>query len=341
MAGGDIWVYGDWRNYHQNRVSLQLLAKARELAAAGGGRVCAVVFGHGVAEWVAEYQAHGAQRVYVLDDARLTDYLPGVHARLLEGLARERRPEIILVGATAFGQELAARAASRLGTGLTADCVDLELDGRGVLVQTAPAYGGSLLADIVMPRHRPQMATVRPGVFAELDHDESARAEIVRLDPPPAIPGDGVRVKAVERQPYRGRQLEKARVVVCGGRGLGSRERFAELHELARLLGGEVGATRPVVYAGWATEEALVGQAGRQIAPRLLLSFGISGAIQHTAGIDQPDFTVAVNTNPRAMMMAQADAGIAADASQVCRELVRRLRGREAGSGPEPAGAPD
>jgi electron transfer flavoprotein alpha subunit len=333
MAAGEIWVYGDWRNYYQNRVSLQLLAKARELAAAGGHRVCAVVLGHGVEEWAAEYQAHGAQRVYVLDDARLTDYLPGVHARLLEALTRERGPEIILVGATAFGQELAARAASRLGTGLTADCVGLELDEEGRLVQTAPAFGGSLLAEIVMPRHRPQMATVRPGVFAELPHDEAARAEMVRLEPPAVIPGDGVRVKAVERQPYRGQELEKARVVVCGGRGLKGREHFAELYQLARLLGGEVGATRPVVYDGWAPEEGLVGQAGRHIAPRLLLSLGISGAIQHTAGIDRPGFTVAVNTNPRAPMMAYADVGLAADARQVCRELIRRLREQEARRG--------
>lgn len=323
-----IWVVGDYRNYFQNRVTLQLLAKAGELAGKMGGTVCAVVMGHGVEEWVGEYQAHGAQRIYVMDHPLLGEYLPGLFARALESLARQRRPEIILIGATSFGKELAARAASRLGTGLTADCVDLYLDQEGRFVQVAPAYGGNLLAEIVFPKHRPQMATVRPGVFAEKPHDESARAEIIRLDPPAGLSGDGVRLVSCRRLGYQGEDLENAKVVVCGGRGLGSKKKFKNLHELARLLGGEVGATRPVVHADWAEEERLVGQAGKHIKPKLLFSLGVSGAIQHTAGIADPEFTIAVNKNPLAVMMQKADVAIKADAHQVVLALIRELKAR-------------
>jgi electron transfer flavoprotein alpha subunit len=323
-----IWVLGDFRNYFQSRVTLQLLAKARDLSADLGGPVCAVVIGHQVEEWVGEYQAHGADRIYVMDDPRFADYLPGLVARALESLAREHRPEIILIGATNFGKELAPRTASRLGTGLSGDCVDLFIDAQGRFVQVAPAFGGNLLAEIVMPKHRPQMVTVRPGVFQEFPHDYEARAEIVRLEPPAGLSGDGVRLVKSERVGYQGQDLDNARVVVCGGRGMGSKKKFRQLHELARLMGGEVGATRPVVYSDWADEESLVGQAGKHIKPRLLLSFGISGAIQHTAGIDQPELTIAINKNPAAMMMKKADVSIKADAHQVALALIRELKAR-------------
>lgn len=323
-----IWVLGDYRNYFQNRVTLQLLAKARDLAEESGGPVCAVVIGHDVEEWVSEYQAHGADRIYVLDHPQFTDYMPGLFARALESLAREYQPEIILIGATSFGKELAPRTASRLGTGLSGDCVDLFIDADKRFVQVAPAFGGNLLAEIVMPKHRPQMVSVRPGVFQELPHDYDARAEIIRLEPPSGLTGDGVRLLKSERVGYQGQDLDNASVVVCGGRGLGNKKKFQQLHELARLIGGEVGATRPVVYADWANEDSLVGQAGKHIKPRLLLSFGISGAIQHTAGIDQPEFTVAVNKNPEAVMMKKADVAIKADAHQVALALLRELKAR-------------
>lgn len=323
-----VWVFGDYRNYFQNRVTLQLLAKARALADEKGAEVCAVVIGHDVEEWVAEYQAHGAQRVYVLDHPRFAEYLPGLFARALESLAHEHRPEIILIGATRFGKELAARTASRLGTGLTGDCVDLFFDEDGRFVQVAPAFGGNLLAEIVMPKHRPQMATVRPGMFPELPHDENATAEIIRQKPPKGLTGDGVRLLKSERIKYRGQDLENAAVVVCGGRGLGSKKKFKQIYELARLMGGEVGATRPVVYSDWAEDERLVGQAGKNIKPRLLFSLGVSGAIQHTAGIGQPEFTVAVNKNPSAVMMKNADVAIKADAHQVALALIKELKAR-------------
>ncbi|MFZ5584994.1 MAG: electron transfer flavoprotein subunit alpha/FixB family protein [Thermodesulfobacteriota bacterium] len=322
----EIWVFGDWRNYFQNRVTLQLLAKARQLAEPLGARVCALVLGQGLGEWVMEYTAHGADRLYVCDHSRLAGYPMGAFTRILTDLARARRPEAILVGATGFGKELAARVAKRLGVGLTADCVELALDDQGRLVQTAPAFGGNLLAEIVS-RAAPQMATVRPGAFQELPHDQARTAEVVALSPPADLAPERVRLIASERLPARRQDLANAAVVVVGGRGLGSKKKFKNLHELARLLGGQVGATRPVVHSQWAGHEALIGQAGRQVKPKLLISFGVSGAIQHTAGI-QADFIVAVNKNPNAVMMQMADVGIVADANQACLALIRELKER-------------
>jgi electron transfer flavoprotein alpha subunit len=324
----DVWVFGDYRNYFQNRVTLQLLAKARELAATLGGRVCALVLGHQTEEWVGEYIAHGADAVHLIDDPALATYQAETYAALLEGLARRFSPEIILVGATNFGRELAARAASRLGTGLTADCLALRIDEEGRFVQTAPSFGGNLLAEIIMPNHRPRMATVRPGVFEELPHDYERQGEILRHDLPANLPREKARVVKCEPAPQRGQKLGSAQVVICGGRGLGSKAKFKKLNELAKLLEAEIGATRPAVYAGWAEEDALVGQAGRQIKPRLLLSFGISGAIQHTAGISGADFIVAVNKNPAANMMKMADVAIKADAYQTALALIRELKAR-------------
>lgn len=324
----EIWVFGDYRNYFQNRVTLQLIAKANDLATKIGSRVCAVVFGHEVDEYVREYIAHSAHKVYVTDHPSLNHYSVEKYTALTERLVAKYQPEMILVGATSFGREFAPRVAKRLGTGLTADCVRLDVNEDGLLVQTAPGFGGSLLAEIITPKHRPQMATVRPGVFQEIPHDDDRVGEIIRVPLPENLARDRVRLIKSERQPGRGQKIEDARIVVCGGRGMGSKKKFRKLFDLARLMGGEVGATRPVVYAKWADHESLVGQAGKSIRPQILLSFGVSGAIQHTAAIDDADFIIAVNKNPNAAMMKMADVAIAADANQVCATLIRELKKR-------------
>jgi len=323
-----IWVFGDYRNYFQNRVTLQLLSRAKELAAKIDAEVCAVVFGHGVDEWVGEYIAHGAEKIYLTDHPRLAVYSMETYTLLMERLARQEKPEIILVGATAFGREFAPRVAKRLGTGLTADCIGLDIDQEGLLLQMAPSFGGNLVAEIVTPERRPQMATVRPGIFQEIPHDYVRTGEVVNVPLPDHLPDDRVRLISSERSPQREQKLEDARVVVCGGRGLGSRKKFAKLFELAELLGGEVGATRPVVYANWAGHDALVGQAGKPIRPQILFSFGISGAIQHTAACNDAKFIIAVNKNPNAAMMKRADVAIVADASQICNSLIQELKRR-------------
>lgn len=327
-AKKEIWVFGDYRNYFQNRVTLQLIARAKDLAGRTGAAVCAVLFGNELDEYVWEYGCHCADRVYVVEDPSLKDYSTEKYAALMEGLAKKHKPEIILVGATSFGREFAPRVAKRINTGLTADCVDLKIDGDGRFVQTAPAFGGSVLADIVTPERRPQMATVRPGTFKEIPHNDDLKAEVVRVPLPKDLPEERVRLIGSERQQPRGEELESAKVVVCGGRGMGSKKKFKNLSELARLLGAEVGATRPVVYSKWADHEALVGQAGKNIKPQMLFSFGISGAIQHTAAVTGAEFIVAVNKNPNAAMMKMADVAIVADANQVCLALIRELKKR-------------
>ncbi|HDP26096.1 MAG TPA: electron transfer flavoprotein subunit alpha/FixB family protein, partial [Deltaproteobacteria bacterium] len=192
----------------------------------------------------------------------------------------------------------------------------------------APAFGGSLLTRIITPYARPQMATVRPGTFQEIPHNTNATGEIIRMPLPDDLPPDRVRLVRSERREKPKQRLQEAHVVVCGGRGMGSRSKFRNLHDLAELLGGEVGATRPVVYAKWAEDEALIGQTDKHIKPKVLFSFGISGAIQHTAGIIDAGFIVAVNKNPNAPMMKMADVAIVADANQVCLALIRALKQR-------------
>ena len=322
----DIWVFGDYRNYFRNRVTLQILARAADLAAETGGEVCAVVLGHQVDEFVSEYIAHGARRVYVVDDPGLKHYSIETYAFLISRFVREFKPETLLVGATKFGKEIAPRGAKKLHTGLTADCIDLEIDDRGRLVQTAPSFGGNLIARIITPEHRPQMATVRPGIFQERPHDYNAEGEIVFLDLPPDLPEDKIRCITSEHRPSRKQKIEDADIVIAGGRGMGSKGKFRKLFDLATLMNGEVGATRPVVYADWVGHEALVGQAGKSIRPKVLFSFGISGAIQHTAAVTGADFIVAVNKNPNATMMKMADVAIVADANQVCLGIIRALK---------------
>ncbi len=324
----DIWVFGDYRNYFQNRVTLQLLARAVDLAPKVNAKVCAVVFGNNVDEYIREYIAHGAQKVYVVDHPSLDNYPIETFVKLMEILVDKYVPEIVLVGATSFGREFAPRLAKRLRTGLSADCINLEIDTDGLMVQTAPSFGGNLLAKIVTPESRPQMATVRPGTFQEIPHDDNKKGIVIKVDLPASLPIERVKVISSERSPERSQKIEDAKVVVCGGRGMGSKKKFKKLFELSSILNGEVGATRPVVYSNWVEHDALVGQAGKHVKPQVLFSFGISGAIQHTAAINDAEFIISVNKNPNAMMMQLADVAIVADANQVCTALIKELKKR-------------
>jgi len=323
-----IWVFGDYRNYFQNRVTLQLISKAVDLARLISAEVCAVVFGHEIEEWIMEYTAHGADRILAIDHPSLKSYSTENYLTLIEKLAREKDPEIILIGATDFGREFAPRLAKRLNTGLSADCVGLDITQEGLLVQIAPSFGGNMLAEIVTEKYRPQMATVHPGTFKEIPHNYERKAIVERLPLMDKLPQPRIRLIEYERAVAKEHTIENATVIVCGGRGLGNKNNFKKLDELAKLLGGDVGATRPVVYAGWADHKALVGQAGKHIKPQILFSFGISGAIQHTAGLGEAQFIIAVNKNPPATMMKMADVAIVADASDVLNTLIKELKKR-------------
>ncbi len=322
----EIWVFGDYRNYFQNRVTLQILARAVDLASTIGGKVCAVVFGHGTNEYVAEYIAHGAEKVYVLDDPKLSAYSIETYSWLMAWLAEAYQPETLLVGATRFGQEVAPRVAKKLKTGLTADCIDLEINESGQLVQIAPSFGGNLIAKIITPERRPQMATVRPGTFQELVHDDQAKGDVVVLTLPDDLPKDRIQLLTSEHRPSKKQRIEDADVVICGGRGMGSKGKFKKLFDLARLMNAEVGATRPVVYSEWVPHDALVGQAGKNIKPKVLFSFGVSGAIQHTAALTDAHFIIAVNKNPNATLMKMADVAIVSDANQVCLGIIKAIK---------------
>jgi electron transfer flavoprotein alpha subunit len=324
----EIWVFGDYRNYFQNRVTLQILAKASELAARLDYTVCAVVFGHNTQEYESEYIAHGAKKTYVIDDPQLAEYGVETYSWLLSWLVDQHQPDILLVGATRFGQEMAPRVAKRLKTGLTADCIDLTIDSKKRLVQVAPSFGGNLIARILTPVNRPQMATIRPGIFQELPHNDLAQAETCRISLPDQMPAPRIKTISSTQIPVKQKAIEDADIVVCGGRGMGSKKKFKKLYELARLMNAEVGATRPIVYSKWAPHDALVGQAGKTIRPKVLFSFGISGAIQHTAAISSSDFIIAINKNPDTPMMKMADVAIVADAYQACIGLIKQLSAR-------------
>lgn len=323
-----IWVFGDYRNYFQNRVTLQLIAKAVDLARTIDAEVCAVIFGHEIEEYIMEYTAHGADRILAVDHSALKNYNVEQYTALMENLIRERDPEIILIGATDFGREFAPRLAKRLQTGLSADCVGLDMTEDGLLIQIAPSFGGNMLAEIITPAHRPQMATVRPGTFKEIPHNYVRQAIVERVPLMKNLPPSRIRLVEYERSVDKEHTIENAAVIVCGGRGMGNKKKFRKLHDLARLLGGNVGATRPVVYAGWAEHDALIGQAGRHIKPKVLFSFGISGAIQHTAGLGEADFIIAINKNPQAAMMKMADVAIIGDAGDILHALIKELRKR-------------
>jgi electron transfer flavoprotein alpha subunit len=323
-----VWVFGDYRNYFQNRVTLQLIAKGKDLAKKLDTEVTVLLLGDHVHQYAMEYVAHGADVVVVVDHPHLKDYQVETYTRIVSRLVEHYRPEVFIAGATAFGREFFPRLAKRLNTGLSADCISLEIDEKtGLLIQTTPAFGGELLADIVTPEHRPQMATVHPGVFTEIPHNQGAIGRI--LYPEMEIDRDE-RVELIRSRPEQSRKggLQDASVVLVGGRGLGSREDFQLLFEAAQLLGGEVGATRPVIKSGWAEEERLLGQTGKSVKPKLLISIGTSGALQYTTGIQGAENIIAINRDPQAPIFKLADLGLVGDAKALMSLLLEKLRKR-------------
>jgi len=323
-----VWVFGDYRNYFQNRVTLQLIAKSRELAETLGTRVTVLLLGEALHRYAMEYIAHGADIVMVAEHADLRQYQVESYTSVIARWAEAFKPDILLGGATSFGREFFPRLAKRLKTGLSADCVNLAVDpDTGLLVQTAPAFGGNLLAEVVTLHRRPQMATVHPGIFNELPHNFDAVGRVVY----PGIEVEAdmkVRVLRSRRQQARGGNLEDAEIVIVGGRGMGSKEEFRLLFELAELLEGEVGATRPVVLAGWADEERLLGQTGKTVKPRLLISIGTSGALQYTTAIRGAKTIIAVNRDPQAPIFKMTDLGLVGNGSAVLPLLLETLRKR-------------
>lgn len=372
-TGGDVWVVAEQHDGEVADVSLELLGRARELADRLGVGVGAVLAG--AAEHVEALApalvAHGADTVYAVGHESLRHYLALPYATVVSTLVRRHRPQIVLYGATTTGRDLAPRVASALRTGLTADCTDLRIgDHRtrerawhDLLYQVRPAFGGNIIATIVCPEHRPQMATVREGVMPLPPADPSRQGRIVRvpvrLDDGTGMPGGDAAagpgadaaapddavvlgaadfvVRLVDRHREERRvNLKAARVVVSGGAGVGSREGFALVEELARVLGGVVGASRAAVDAGWIGREHQVGQTGVTVRPKLYVACGISGSVQHRAGMDQSTRILAINTDPTAPIFSVAHYGIVGDLHKVIPMLIKAYRARgAAGSGGE------
>jgi len=327
-----VWVFVEQEEGRAHPVSWELLGKARELAKDLSGGVEALVLGHGVEPLAREAIAYGAERVYLVDDPVLEYYRNETYAHGVIRLCERYRPEILLMGATTLGRDLAGSIATALETGLTADVTGLEIDPETKnLIMTRPAFGGNIMASILCPDHRPQMSTVRPRTFPLPERDPSREGEIVREEL--GLSEDEVRVKRVGFIPKEKTvNLEYAEVIVSGGRGLGGPEGFDLLKELAALLGGEVGASRAVVDAGWIDYEHQVGQTGKTVRPRVYLAFGISGAIQHRVGMQNSDFVIAVNTDPEAPIFRIADLGIVGDLYEILPALIEAVR-KEKGHG--------
>ncbi|MFH1350167.1 MAG: electron transfer flavoprotein subunit alpha/FixB family protein [Pseudomonadota bacterium] len=323
-----VWIFGDYRHYFQNRVTLQLIAKGKELAQKLETEVTVLVLGDKVHQYAMEYVAHGADVAMVVDHPGLKEYQVETYTPLVAQLVKGYQPEVFLSGATSFGREFFPRLAKRLNTGLSADCMALEVDPETrFLIQTTPAFGGELLADVVSPNHRPQMATVHPGIFDELPHDTEAIGRVIYPEIE-VIPDKRVQLLRSRPEKVRKVRLENAPVVVAGGRGIGSEEQFQKLFEIAQLLGGEVGATRPAIRTGWVDEERLIGQTGKNVKPKLIITIGTSGALQYTTGIQGAETIIAINHDPNAPIFKMADLGLVGDAGAFLDILLKELRRR-------------
>lgn len=317
-----IYVFCEQRDGVVQPVALELLGVARELSGKTGEKVCGVLLGHNVADQAKELIAYGADEVYVVDDARLTYYVTEPYAQAVYQITKQQEPNVFLFGATSIGRDLAPRLSARLRTGLTADCTKLENDEEGNLFMTRPAFGGNLMATIICPNSRPQMSTVRPGVMQKLSPDYNRPGEVFSV----AIEWNeskfAVQVVEEVKEAQNVDRIEDAKILVSCGRGVKNTEpAFA----LAKNLGGTVSSSRALVDAGVLEHSRQVGQTGKTVRPQAYLAFGISGAIQHLAGMEESEFIVAVNTDKGAPIFKVANLGIIADAAATMKELNKLL----------------
>ena len=328
-AGTDAWrgvyVYAELAGGEPVPVAFELLGKGRELADSLGTKLCAVAVGSGIEAAAKPLIAHGADEVILCDAPIYRDGLEEPAADAVVSVVEREKPEILLFGATMFGRSLAPRVAARLRTGLTADCTVLEIDAETRLLrQTRPAFGGNLMATIVCPNHRPQMATVRPGVMTALPADET-RTGTVRKNP--AKPADFFGVDLLEAvAAARTESIKDARIIVDAGRGVGSAKNLKVVRELAELLGGSLGVSRPLVDTGWSEYRHQIGQTGCTVAPDLLICCGVSGAIQHLAGISGAKKIIAINSDPDAPIFSVAHYKIVGDCMEIVRAMIAQLR---------------
>ncbi|MDK0736268.1 electron transfer flavoprotein subunit alpha/FixB family protein [Clostridium perfringens] len=321
-----VWVFAEQREGQLQKVSLELLGEGRKIADKLGSKLTALLIGSRVQNLVEDLSRHGADEVLVVDAPELEHYTTDGYTKAICELANAKKPNIIFIGATFIGRDLGPRVAARLETGLTADCTSLDVDVEsGDLLATRPAFGGNLMATIVCPDHRPQMATVRPGVFEKLPLGENdAIVENVEVK----FNSNDIRTKIVEiiKEHKDIVDISEANVLVAGGRGIGSEENFKMLKELAEVMNGSIAASRAAVEKGWVDKDYQVGQTGKTVRPNIYVACGISGAIQHAAGMQDSDMIIAINKDANAPIMKIADYAIVGDINKVVPEFIAQLK---------------
>lgn len=308
-------------------ISFELLGKGKELADDLDTEVTAVLLGYRVSSLADELAAYGADKVILVDDPALEIYTTEPYTHTMYSVIEKYKPEIVLYGATAIGRDLAPRVSARVHTGLTADCTKLEIDAENKnLRMTRPAFGGNIMATILCPNFRPQMATVRPGVMKKRIPNRDAKAVTEEYNPGFTPNARYVEILDVIKKQSNKMDIQDAKILVSGGRGMGCPENFKLLTDLADVLGGEVSASRACVDANWVEKEIQVGQTGKTVRPNLYIACGISGAIQHLAGMEESDVIIAINKDESAPIFDVADFGIIGDVTKILPVLTERLR---------------
>ena len=321
----DIYVFAEQRDGNIQKVALELIGKGRELADTLNQKVVAVLLGNEIKEKAGDLVEAGADGVVVIEHAMLAEYTTEPYAKAVAAVIREKDPEIFLFGATAIGRDLAPRVSARIHTGLTADCTGLEIDEEsGNLLMTRPAFGGNIMATIVCEEHRPQMATVRSGVMKAEVFDPNYKGEVIVHDVAKYVPETEYVVKVIDRHVEKAKNnLKGAAIVIAGGYGMGSMEGFGMLYELAHELHAEVGGSRAAVDAGFCDHDLQIGQTGVTVRPKVYIACGISGAIQHIAGMKESGIIISVNSDPNAPINAIADYVINGTVEEVVPKLIK------------------
>lgn len=323
----NVFVFAEQRNGEIQGVAFELLGKARDLAKDLQEEVYAILLGGNDVEKKAQRLiAYGADKVIVASCPFLQDYTTEAYSQAITQIVNTYKPSVILLGATVIGRDLGPRLSARLTTGLTADCTRLEISEERELLMTRPAFGGNLMATIVCSDHRPQMSTVRPGVMKSMDMDETRQGVIEKITINFDESKFKVRIIETVKEQTSMVDITEAKVLLCGGRGIGTDQGFENLKDLAKLMNAEVAASRAIVDAGLIGHERQVGQTGKTVRPDLYIGFGISGAIQHMAGMEESEFIVAINKDRYAPIMQMADLGIVGDVKQIIPALTQRLK---------------
>lgn len=327
----NVFVFVEQKYGEIQKVSLELIGKGRELAGKLDAEVTAVVLGNGLRDQLHGLIHQGADNVLYVEDEKLHNYMTEPYTKVLSKIIEEKKPEIFLVGATAIGRDLGPRVSARIHTGLTADCTSLEIDEEEKnLLMTRPAFGGNIMATIICPDFRPQMATVRPGVMQAMEVDSSRTGKVEDFHVELTSEDMNVEILEVVREEKHKVNISEANVLVSGGRGMGNADNFHILDGVAAELNGLVSGSRAVVDAGWLGHERQVGQTGQTVRPDLYIACGISGAIQHVAGMEQSEFIVAINKNETAPIFEVADVGIVGDVNKVIPAVVEELKAYKA-----------